>query len=141
MRAAANADLSWPSEVPYSNDCEPFWGAILSRRGASEWTREELLQAAELARDMAHLVREKTLLIEEGTVVLTAGGNPMKNPRESVVHGLKASIMAQRQKLGLHDAGKGDKRDVRKRRELAKKIEASNPLDDDLLMGRSTTIQ
>lgn len=137
LNKAARVELSPPDHVPLEKAAMPFWDSIMESRGRSEWSNHDLEYAALLARDLQMLEHEQRLLADEGTVVFTAGGNPMKNPRESVVHGLKAAVKSQRQSLGLHDAGKGEKRDVRRRRRMAKEIEEINPLDDsDLIPSR-----
>lgn len=136
VHKAATVNLNPPEHVPLPVEAMPFWRAIIDARAKSEWTGHDLEYAAFLARDMAMLESEQRLLADEGTVVFTAGGNPMKNPRESVVHGLKASIKAHRQSLGIHDAGKGDKRDTRNTRKLARQIEAGvSDLANDPLLG------
>ena len=83
---------------------------------------------------MTDLTREQATLRKEGAVVAGERGNPMINPRKATVQMHANSILGFRRSLSLHARAQGgEARDVAKRREMAKEIEADNPLDDDLL--------
>ncbi len=83
---------------------------------------------------MADLTREQVALREEGSVATSERGTPVVNPRKVVVQMHASSILRFRRSLSLHARAQGGEiREAAKRREMAKEIEADNPLDDDLL--------
>ncbi len=130
----ATSDILAPSNVPL-DDCDlPFFASVIAEFARSEWTAHQLELAAMLARTMADLTREQVALREEGSVCRTDKGTPVVNPRKAVVQMHAGSILSFRRSLSLHARAQGgDIRDAAKRREMAKEIEADNPLDDDLL--------
>ena len=130
----ASRELSPPSHVPLE-DCDwPFWHSVISEFARSEWTEHQLELAAMLARDMANLERNQRLLRSEGEVMATERGTPVVNPRKAIVQATQGGILSMRRSLSLHArAQQGEARDAGKRRAAAKKIEADNPMDDDLI--------
>lgn len=131
---AATKTLLVPEHVPLTEQDEPFWSSILAEKPKAEWTDHDLELAAMLAMAMRRLRDEETKLSGEDAVVSTAAGNLAANPRLRIVSDLHARVMKYRQTLGIHNRGKnGEPREANKRRALAHDIEASNPLDDDLL--------
>lgn len=131
MQAAAS-ELMPPAHVPLADTDLPFWHNIIAEKAKAEWTAHDLEIAALLARAMASLEGEETMLRSEDTVMSNAGGTPMQNPRLRVVADLHARAIKYRQTLGIHNRGKnGEKRDTDKRSAMAKGIEAE--LGDDLL--------
>ncbi len=133
--ARATGDITAPSNVPLDACDLPFFASVIAEFARSEWTAHQLELAAMLARTMADLTREQVPLREEGSVCRTDKGTPVINPRKAVVQMHASSILSFRRSLSLHARaqGGGDIRDAAKRREMAKEIEADNPLDDDLL--------
>ena len=133
MRKAA-AELFPPEHVPLGERDLPFWLNIIAEKAKSEWTAHDLELAALLSRAMSRLEREEAVLDGEDTVMHNAGGTPMQNPRIRVIADLHARVIKYRQTLGIHSRGKGgEARDVAKRRDMARGLEADNPLADDLL--------
>lgn len=133
MQAAAS-DLRPPAHVPLTDKDEPFWQSILAEKPKAEWTAHDLDLAALLASSLRKLQAEEATLETEGSVIVTAGGNPAANPRLRIVADLHARAMKYRQTLGIHNRGKnGEQRDVLKRREIAQTVETQ--VDDDLLAG------
>lgn len=112
----------------------PFFLSVIAEFARSEWTAHQLEIAAMLARTMADLNREQQALRVEGSVMATEKGTPVVNPRKTVVQMHASSILSFRRSLSLHARGQGgEARDVAKRRAGARRIEADNPLDDELL--------
>jgi len=133
MARAANK-IKPPTNVPLEDGDIPFFVSVIAEFARSEWTAHQLELAAMLARTMADLEREQMALRDEGSVVHTEKGTPVVNPRKAVVQMHASSILSFRRSLSLHARAQGGEiRDVAKRREIARGIEADNPLDDDLL--------
>lgn len=124
-----------PSHIPLDECDWPFWHSVVAEFARSEWTDHQLELAAMLAKDMADAERNRRLVREEGEVLFTEqGGNPKGNPRCNVLVAIGNRILATRRSLSLHARAKGgEARDVGKRRNMAKAIEADSPLDDDML--------
>lgn len=127
-------EIAPPSNVPLAKGDMPFFASVLAEFARSEWTAHQLELAAMLARKMADLEAQQRALRDESYVLATEKGTPIANPRIQVVRMLDTSILATRRSLALHARAQGgDARDIAKRRDGARAIEADNPLDDDLL--------
>lgn len=123
-----------PDHVPLTEADYPFWHSILAEKAKSEWTAHDLEIAALLSRAMRKLEKEESWLDGEDSVIETTAGNLAANPRIRIISDLHARVIKYRQTLGIHSRGKGgEARDVAKRRDIARGIEAGNPLNDDLL--------
>ncbi|MEO0375592.1 MAG: terminase small subunit, partial [Cyanobacteria bacterium P01_A01_bin.17] len=93
--------------------------------------------ATKLAIAMYGHDSEAALFREEGAVIdgVSKKGTPVKrpNPRQSVVRDYVAEIEKLRKMIGINlRAKQGEKRDILKRRKIAKDIESKLPEDDDL---------
>lgn len=130
-----------PAHAPLDDDALPFWNDIVAARAQSEWNDHDLTCASDLANAMAQLVENRRMLRAEGEVLKPDGGKEFANPRVAVVHGLHAQIKSARQSLYIHGRAAGEARDVGKRRDQARKIEAGSPLEDDDLLARPSVIQ
>lgn len=134
VMAKAATDIEPPDNVPLDDEDRPFFRNVIAEYARSEWSAHQLELAAMLARTMADLTREQALLRTEGGVAYSEKGTPVANPRKSIVQMHAGSILSFRRSLALHArAQAGEARDVAKRRDAAKQIEADNPLEDDLL--------
>jgi hypothetical protein len=135
VMAGATKEIAPPSHVRMSDADWPFWHSVVAEFAKSEWTDHQLEVAAQLAKAMADLEDERNALRKEG-YVLTVGEKQVANPRHGVARDLTNSCMSLRRNLSLHARAQGgEARDIAKRREQTKGIEANNPLadDDDLL--------
>lgn len=134
IASGARREVAPPSHVPL-DDCDwPFWHSVVAEFARSEWTEHQLELAAMLARDMANLERNQRLLREEGEVMQTERGTPVVNPRKTVVQSTQGGILSMRRSLALHARAQGgEARDVAKRRDIAKGVEADAASGDDLL--------
>lgn len=122
---ASQAQIVPPSNVPLKSEDMPFFASVIGEFARSEWTSHQLELAAMLARKMRLLRDELQTLEDEGFTMVTANGAPCQNPRLGGVRMLDTSIMATRRTLSLHArATGGEARDVGKRRDAAKGIEA-----------------
>lgn len=133
----AQSQIMPPSTVPL-DDCDlPFFANVLEEFARSEWTAHQLELAAMMARTMSDLNTEQQKLREEGSVLRTPGGTPVVNPRKTVIQMHASTILSYRRSLGLHArAQSGEARDIGKRRESTKAIEAGGAADDDELLAR-----
>ena len=139
--AAATRDLSPPRHLRLRRGDRPFWDAVIAERAKSEWTDADMAVAAILARAMADAEMIAGLSVKAGGYV---------DPTE-VIKAIESSdklarrIVTLRRALGMDNRAKnGEQRDVNRRREHAKGIEAGhNPLgdDDDSLLARPGTVQ
>ena len=139
MKAAKR--INPPAHAPLDDDALPFWNDIVAARAASEWNEHDLTCASDLANAMAQLVENRRLLRTEGEVLKPEGGKEFANPRVAVVHGLHAQVKTARQSLYIHGRANGRVEDVAKRRAQAKEIEDGNPLADEDLLARPTSLQ
>lgn len=139
--AAAARDLSPPEHVKFRSTDWPFWDAVIKERAKSEWTDADLLVAANLARALADAERIAEMTIGRGGVVKvrTLAATIAASDK------LARRIVTLRRALGIDSRAKnGEQRDVDKRREHAKAIEAGhNPMegDGDGLLARPQTLQ
>lgn len=140
VAAAAARDLSPPDHLKFRTADWPFWDAVIAEKPKSEWTEADLVVAANLARAMADAERVAEMTTgKNGAVKVT-----------TLIKSIAASdklarrIVTLRRALGLDNRAKnGEQRDVNKRREHAREIEAGHPLaeDDDDLLARPGTLQ
>lgn len=127
----AHGVIEPPANVPLELEDLPFFQSVIAEFARADWTAHQLELAAMLARKMADLAREQTEFRNEGSVVSTANGTPMANPRLQAIRMLDTSILATRRSLSLHALAGVDGRDAGKRKSKARKIEAEAP-DDEL---------
>jgi hypothetical protein len=133
MSKAAN-EITPPSNVPLEARDLPFFASVIAEFARSEWTAHQLELAALMARMMSDLENEQRLMRQEGATLVTEKGTPVVNPRKTVIQMHSGSILSMRKSLAMHARGKdGEARDVAKRRDQAKAVEADNPLADELL--------
>lgn len=131
---SAQRQIMPPSTVPLEECDLQFFANVLEEFARSEWTAHQLELAAMLARTMADLNLEQQKLRTEGSVVFTEKGTPVVNPRKTVIQMHASTILSYRRSLGLHArAQEGEARDIGKRREKTKGIEAGFDVQDDLL--------
>jgi hypothetical protein len=125
-----------PLEKPVClRDCDrPFWDAIIASRARSEWCGTDVYLAAKLARTMADLEAEDSLLDSEGYVTISKSGAHKINPRLNVTSALVARMLALLRCLQLTGTTRYKKRDILKLREFESDFAATlDSLDDDLL--------
>lgn len=133
MQKAAK-ELLPPKHIHMTKLDKPFWKSVIAEKARSEWSDHELELAALLAKTLRKLEQEDVLLDDEGSVVTTFGGHLAQNPRVRIVADMHSRAMKYRQTLGINARAKGgETRDIERRREIAKGIEANNPLEDDML--------
>ena len=127
----ANAEIHPPSNVPLDDRDLPFFASVIAEFARSEWTAHQLELAAMLARTMADLESDQRLMRIEGPIMATEKGTPVVNPRKTVIQMNASIILSYRRSLSLHARAQGgETRDIGKRRDMAREIEADAPGDD-----------
>jgi len=128
--SGAYLDIKPPAHVRLAERDMPFFESVISECAKSEWSNHQLEIASILARTMSHMENEQFMLHEEGSVAKTDKGTPVVNPRKSVVQMYASSILSLRKSLGLDARAEGNGRDLKTKREKAKKQEAGAVKDD-----------
>ena len=91
---AAAKQHAVPSHTLLRPGDQAFWDGIILSRAHDEWTKADLVVAAQLARTQADIEKQQQLLDCEGAVIDNARGTPVMNPRVSVLEGLARREMA-----------------------------------------------
>lgn len=132
MVAGAKGAISPPEHISVPAGALPFWEAIIRARPREDWEAAPSLlnAAANLAWTQWQIDRVRRQIdgdeeIVEGQSVAQLGSLLLKMQR------LEMGYLRVLQQHGR--AVEGEARDVAKRRSAAKAIEASSPLDDELL--------
>lgn len=119
MLNAAKDDLQPPMHVNLRTSDWPFWEGIIRSRARDEWSDNDLVVAAQLARAQADIEREQEKLDEEGSVVPNPRGTLVANPRVAVLQQLAGRQMAIMRSLRMAGAAQGgDARDLINKRRL-----------------------
>jgi hypothetical protein len=134
VMATAGMSILPPKCEPLDLADMPYWEAIVRARAKAEWSEENRIIAAKLARAMAD---EKRIVLElraEGDLIENARGTSVINPKHGLVEQLARRVMAWRKALAI-DARGADGRvsDIAKRRDASLAHETNVPFDDDLL--------
>ena len=133
MQGAAR-EIAPPAHVLLGDEDWPYWHSVVAEFPKIEWTEHQLEVAAQLAKSMADLERERNCLRVEGYVLVLDGGKSVVNPRHGVSRDLTNSVMSLRRNLSLHARAQGGEAErVAKRRGVAAGVEADSPLNDPLL--------
>lgn len=134
MQDAVSPEIEPPAHVSLEPTDFPFWRDILKSRAKHEWTEADLIHAANLARCMASIESETTMLRQEGSVIENQRGTPIANPRHMVLEQLSRRSMALSRILQMQSVSKGvidDKLKARERERDARR--AAKTLDEDLI--------
>lgn len=135
--SASSRPIEPPSNVPLDACDLPFFASVIAEFARADWTAHQLELAAMLARTMADLAREQSLLREEGSIAYSEKGTPVANPRKTIVQMHAGSILSFRRSLALNArAQAGEARDIAGRRDMAKRIENIGDLHDDDLIAK-----
>ena len=123
--AASAKSIDVPAHVPLDNEELPFWKSVIAEFARSEWTDHQLELAAMLARTMSSMESEQRYLKSEGSVLLSARGTPVVNPRKSIIQMHAGTVLAIRRSLSLHArAQNGEAEKIGPRRAQAKAVES-----------------
>ena len=86
-----------------------------------------------MARCMCDLNREQQMLRKEGYITTRQNGTTVENPRTRIVKGLTGDLLSLRRSLGVNSRARDEAYVIDKKTQIAKAIEADNPLDDGLI--------
>ena len=137
VMALSARKIAPPKHVKLNKSDRHFWDSLVSEFARSELTDHKLELVALLARTMSDLASEQAAMRAEGSVVTTESGNLAANPRKAIIQMYLGAIPSLRRSLGLNSrAQDGEVRDVAKRREMAKGIEANNAYDGGDLLAK-----
>lgn len=122
-----------PAYVALETEEMPFWNAITEAR--AEWTKVDLIHAANLARTMQRIEHETKMLKEEGSVVVNHRGTQIMNPRFSALETLSRRSVMLSAKLQVHSAATIGEIENNKNKNAKKRksIEAMTEDEDDLI--------
>jgi len=130
---AVNREILPPSNITLTEEEMLFFDDIIAERPKADWSDHQIALACYLARSMNSLNKNQTRLSIEGDLIKNKSGDAVVSPRKKAVEDSIASIVAMRRNLGLHArAIEGEKRDMDKRRAIAKQYEEI--LDDPMGM-------
>jgi hypothetical protein len=131
-----------PAQVRLRPQDEPFWENVIATRARDEWTPNDLILAAQLARCQSEIEDESTELESEGNIVHTTFG-PKANPRAAIVEMLLKREIQLTRVLQMHALGVGKRSGklapLRKAEADARRIaeELQGETEDDLLASRT----
>jgi hypothetical protein len=108
MQNAAAPDLLPPAQCKLRDGDGPFWQGIIRARARDQWTENDLVVAAQLARCQADIEREQQQLDAESAVVENGRGTKVMNARVTVLEQLSRRELALMRilRLGGYTAGK-----------------------------------
>lgn len=113
-----------------------FWDDIIATK--VEWSKVDLMLAANMARCCHDIEREAFVLECEGSVMTNQKGTPVMNPRHTVLEQLSRRQAALAQKLQVHaQATQGEPENNRKKNAAKRGADQMyEDLEDDDLIGR-----
>jgi len=126
-----------PKSVALRPEDRPFWVAIMGARLANEWAQADLVLAGNLARTLADIEANRSLLLAEGDLIHNERTGITKlNPRHVVIETLSRRTMSLTRLLQLHAApkmGHGADSGARKAEAMKANEALQAAPDDDLL--------
>lgn len=93
--------LQPPIHVKLKPEHMPFWSDILASRARAEWSKADLVVAAQLARCQYDIERHTDALNTEGEVLENHRGTSVMNPRHTILEQLSRRQMAFMRTLTL----------------------------------------
>ena len=133
IMAKSAVPITVPSNVTLSETDIPFYHNVIGEFARSQWTENALEIAAMMARTMHDLDAEQQELREEGYIAVRENGTTAENPRTRIVKKLTFDLLFLRRSLGVNARAQKAAHVASKKTEIAKAIEADNPLIDGLI--------
>lgn len=99
--AVAQPPLRPPEHIRLRPKDEPYWACIINSRARNEWSENDLVIAAQLARCQADIAEESERLEAEPSIIRNDRGTPIPNPRIIVVERLAGRQLAYVRTLGM----------------------------------------
>ena len=122
-----------PITVTLSETDIPFYHNVIGEFARSQWTENALEIAAMMARTLHDLDAEQQELREEGYNAVRENGTTADNPRTRIVKKLTFDLLFLRRSLGVNARAQNAAHVASKKTEIAKAIEADNPLINGLI--------
>lgn len=135
MVDAATGPPAVPAHVRLRPGDEPFWDGVVRARAYEEWSKADLVVAAQLARCQHDIETESEKLDAESTTLENKRGTRVMNPRVTVLEQLARREMALMRTLRMGGRVAGDARDEAFRRAAQRAAEqVREDLKDDELL-------
>ena len=99
--AVASPPIRPPSHMTLRSQDEPYWVSIINSRARIEWSENDLVIAAQLARCQADIAEESERMERESSVIRNDRGTPIPNPRIAVIERLASRQLAYVRTLGM----------------------------------------
>ena len=133
IMAKSAVPITVPSNVTLSETDIPFYHNVIGEFARSQWTENALEIAAMMARTMHDLDVEQQELREEGYIAVRENGTTTENPRTRIVKKLTFDLLFLCRSLGVNARAQNAAHVASKKTDIAKAIEADNPLIDGLI--------
>ena len=133
IMAKSAVPITVPSNVTLSETDIPFYHNVIGEFARSQWTENALEIAAMMARTLHDLDAEQQELREEGYIAVRENGTTAENPRTRIVKKLTFDLLFLRRSLGVNARAQNAAHVASKKTDIAKAIEADNPLIDGLI--------
>ena len=133
IMAKSAVPITVPSNVTLSETDIPFYHNVIGEFARIQWTENALEIAAMMARTMHDLDAEQQELREEGYIAVRENGTTAENPRTRIVKNLTFDLLFLRRSLGVNALARKAAHVACKKTQIAKAIEADNPLIDGLI--------
>lgn len=111
MEASSAPEPTVPAQCELRPEDLPFWSGIIASRAREEWSANDLVVAAHLARTQADIETEQRLLYDEGSIIINARGTQIMNPRATLLEMLSRRQGALMRSLRMAGAAAGSARD------------------------------
>jgi hypothetical protein len=108
MQDAASPLPNVPEHCTLRKEDLAFWRSVVASRARSEWSDNDLVVAAQLARCQADIEVEQKELDNEGTVLLNARGTKVANARVAILENLARREMALMRALRMAGVSGGN---------------------------------
>ena len=133
IMAKSAVPITVPSNVTLSETDIPFYHNVIGEFARSQWTENAVEIAAMMARTMHDLDAEQQELREEGYIAVRENGTTAENPRTRIVKNLTFDLLFLRRLLGVNARARKAAHVASKKTQIAKAVEADNPLIDGLI--------
>lgn len=136
MENAGLPDLKPPKHCKLRPGDRAFWSGIVRARARDQWSENDLVVAAQLARCQADIEKEQRALDEESSVLQNARGTRVMNARVTVLEQLARREMALMRilRLGGYTAGGKASDDLARIERQARGVRQAIADDEDELL-------
>ena len=134
---AANETIEPPSHLRVDDEARPFWDDIIATRALHNWTPNDLIVAATLARTYRDIEKYTTLVDKNTRLTKTDGGGIRVNAAHRVLVDLIPQAAAMARSIQVHArATQGESRDQSKTNSVYRDARQISDSLDDFLIAR-----